>query len=112
MKLKIVSGVVLIAVLVAGVGVLAVGADGASKPESKESAEAPTEAAETPDSPLVPLPSMPAELQQEAQLLVGVNQVIAEVTKEAMERPKDDRMTPEEVRALIRERIAELGVRP
>lgn len=108
MKLKIVSGITLVAVLLAGVAVMAVGADGKSEPTSKES----TEAAETPASPVVPMPSMPAEIQQEAQLLVGVNQVIAEVTKEAMERPRDDRMTPEEVRALIRQRIAELGVRP
>lgn len=108
MKLKILSGIALVAVLLAGVAVLAIGADGTSEPASKEA----TEAAEMPASPTVPLPSMPAEIQQEAQLLVGVNQVIAEVTKEAMERPKDERMTPEEVRALIRERIAELGVSP
>lgn len=108
MKLKIVSGIALVAVLLAGVAAFAVGADGASEPASKES----TETVEIPASPAVPLPSMPAEIQQEAQLLVGVNQVIAEVTKEAMERPKDERMTPEEIRALIRERIAQLGVRP
>lgn len=108
MKLKIVSGIALVAVLLAGVAAFAFGADGASEPAPEES----TEAAEMPASPAVTLPSMPAEIQQEAQLLVGVNQVIAEVTKEAMERPKDERMTPEEIRALIRERIAQLGVRP
>ena len=41
-----------------------------------------------------------------------VNQVIAQVMQEAASRPKDDRMTPEEISALVRARIQELRASP
>lgn len=108
MNPKMMIGVGLIALLSIGGAAFAVSGVGTSEPASTDSAET----AAQQEGPVVPVPSMPAELQEDAQRLIEVNQIISEVTQEALDRPKDDRMTPEEVGALVRERIAELEVRP
>ena len=48
---------------------------------------------------------------EDAQLLMEINKAIAEVTQEAMQRPKEDRMTAEEINARIRQKIDEIKAR-
>lgn len=57
---------------------------------------------------LIPDSSESVEGGDEAELLMEINQVIFEVTQEAIARPSDQRMTSEEIAALIRSRIEEL----
>ena len=57
-----------------------------------------------------PTPSLPAG-SQDAETVMAINQIIFEVTQEAINRPKDDRMTSEEISALIQSRIEELRKR-
>lgn len=61
--------------------------------------------------PALPTPSLPANAE-DAKVLMEINQIIFEVTQQAMQRPKTDRMTAEEIDALIRSRIEELKARP
>ncbi|MEX2586604.1 MAG: hypothetical protein WD602_01235 [Actinomycetota bacterium] len=108
MKPKIVIGTGLIALLSAGAAAFGVGAIGTSEPAPAEE----TEAAEAPADPAVTLPSVSPEAQVEAERLVDISQVISEITQEALERPREERMTPEEARELILGRMGELEVRP
>ena len=61
------------------------------------------------ESPAI-VPSSPnPEDSERVKRLKEVNQAIFEVTQEAARRPKDQRMTPEEISALVRARIQELA---
>lgn len=43
--------------------------------------------------------------------MMAINQIIFEITQDAINRPKDQRMTSEEINALIQSRIKELRER-
>jgi hypothetical protein len=103
MRTKLV-GAGLILVVLAGVVAFAVLRDTTATDASSS-----TEAAE--DQKAAPEPAPSPATAEEARLLLEINQVIAEVTKEAIERPKDQRMTKEEINALITSRIEELKAR-
>lgn len=53
-------------------------------------------------------PAAPPVSAEDAELLAEINQVITEVTKEALERPEDQKMTAEEIQQRITSRIEEL----
>lgn len=115
---KIITGICLIALL-AGVGA-AVFAANKDTPAAKESSASAAEdsSASTDDSkvsesssqPAVPAISVPADAE-EAKLLMEVNQVILQVQKEAQARRGDQRMTAEEISALVRSRVEEVASR-
>lgn len=63
-------------------------------------------------SAAIPEIELPEEASEDAKRIVELNKIIAEVTQEAINRPKDQRMSTEEVSQLIRTRIEEIGVRP
>lgn len=75
------------------------GESGSGDPEAREQSPAAT--------PSVTAPADP----EEAQIMAEINKAIADVTAEAAARPKDDRMTPEEVEERIRQKIDEIRAR-
>ena len=54
------------------------------------------------------LPSSIPANDEESTQLVALNQLIFEVAQENARRPESERMTPEEIRALVRSRVEEL----
>jgi hypothetical protein len=58
-----------------------------------------------------PTPSLPAG-SEDAETVMAINQIIFEITQDAINRPKDQRMTSEEINALIQSRIKELRKSP
>lgn len=130
MNLKIVIGASLIALLSIGAAAFAVGglgsdsiesSDPVASVESKNSTADPGQAGLTESNaaaseepgtgPVASIPAMPEGVEG-AELVFDINKIIAEVTQEAAERPKDHRMKAEEVTDLLREQIDELVVRP
>lgn len=105
---KLVVGICLTAVLAAGGIAFAASNRG---PEAKQTPPAEQASADTEKSdqtlPGVPTISLPADTD-EAKALLQVQQMIAEVTREAMERPRADRMSAEEVKEMVLSRIEEL----
>lgn len=57
--------------------------------------------------PVIPSIEVSGDANQ-ARMLTEINQAMADVTKEALSRPKDDRMTAEEIDLLIRSRIEQI----
>lgn len=74
-------------------------------PSAGASASAPV-----PGAVAFPTPSL-AGGSDDAETVMAINQIIFEVTQEAINRPKEDRMTSEEISALIETRIKELRER-
>lgn len=64
-----------------------------------------------PGLPAIPTPSLSPGSEEAARAL-EIQRIIFEVTQEAIKRPKDDRMSAEEIEAAINTRITELKARP
>ncbi len=123
MNKKLIAGACLAVVLVVG-GILALTRSGedspgearGESPSSSETTPAPSPSSATPESPTTPgavafpTPSLPAG-SEDAETVMAINQIIFEVTQDAINRPKDQRMTSEEINALIQSRIKELRER-
>jgi hypothetical protein len=122
MNKKLIAGVCLAVVLLVG-GVLALTLSGddpaggdreaPSASETGSAASPSTGASGSPTAPgavAFPTPSLPAG-SEDAETVMAINQIIFEVTQEAINRPKDQRMTSEEISALIQSRIEELRER-
>lgn len=73
--------------------------------------DSPATSSETPVLPALPTPSLNPG-SEDAERLMEINRIVFEVTQEAIARPKEDRMTREEIDALIRSRIEELDASP
>ena len=105
-----------VVISVVAIAVLAVGAFSAffmtrGDAAAPESAAAPASAdSSKPDAPVVPNLDLRAG-GNDAQLLTEINQIILDVTQQAVSRPKEERMSSEQVAALIRSRIDELKQR-
>ena len=105
-----------VVISVVALAVLAVGAFSAffvTKGDAAvpESAAAPASAdSSKSEAPVVPNLELPAG-GEDAQLLTEINQIILDVTQQAVNRPKEERMSSEEVAALIRSRIDDLKQR-
>lgn len=86
------------------------GADDSDSPKAAASAGSTETSAKA--STAIPEIELPEGASEHAKRLVEINQIIAEVTQEAINRPKDQRMSSEEISQLIRTRIEEISVRP
>lgn len=122
MNKKLIVGACLAVVLLIG-GILAFTLNGddpsgrdREESSSSETTPAPSVSAVASATPAVPgavaypTPSLPAD-SDDAETVMAINQIVFEVTQEAINRPKDDRMTSEEISALIESRIKELRER-
>lgn len=107
---KAIIGLCLAALLVTAgvVGALLAGNRADSNPPA--AAPSPSPAAATPALPALPAFPTPSTAgdRPEARRLAEVNRIIAEVTEEAMQRPKDQRMTADQINELINSRIEQL----
>lgn len=121
MNKKILAGICLVAVLlIGGIVAFALGNNDSGSAGEQSSATSPTGSAASPSAgatqnaeapttgvPVFPTPSLPAG-SEDAKTALAINQIIFEVTQEALNRPKDQRMTAEEINARIQSRIEEL----
>ena len=121
MNKKILAGICLVAVLlIGGIVAFALGNNDSGSAGEQSSATSPTGSAASPSAgaaenaeapatgvPVFPTPSLPAG-SEDAKTALAINQIIFEVTQEALNRPKDQRMTAEEINARIQTRIEEL----
>ncbi|HEX2149798.1 MAG TPA: hypothetical protein VHI31_06475 [Actinomycetota bacterium] len=108
MKKTVVMSFVAVAVLAVGAFTaffVTKGDTAAEGPAATASADASKSAA-----PVVPNLDLPAG-GNDAQLLTEINQIILDVTQQAVNEPKEERMSSEEVAALIRSRIDDLKQR-
>ncbi len=129
MNKKLIAGVCLAVVLVLG-GILALTLSGDDSPgEARGDSPSPSGTTSTtspsaatspspgasgsptaPGAVAFPTPSLPAG-SEDAETVMAINQIIFEITQDAINRPKDQRMTSEEINALIQSRIKELRER-
>ena len=120
MNKKVLAGICLVAVLlIGGIVAFAIGNNDSGKADEQSAASSPTGSATSPSAgaagtaggsaavPVFPTPSLPAG-SEDAKTALAINQIIFEVTQEALDRPKDQRMTAEEINARIQTRIEEL----
>ncbi|MDQ4148518.1 MAG: hypothetical protein M3164_00755 [Actinomycetota bacterium] len=110
---KLVVGICVVAVLIAG-GIAAFVASrskpaGQERPAQATSADASKTSNQGSNLVLPGAGAVDPNDPEQVKRLKEVNQVIFEVTQEALKRPKDQRMTPEEISALVRARIQELS---
>jgi hypothetical protein len=113
MKKIIIAGTCLIALLAAGVTAFVANKEtpAAKHPSTSASAAAhETKVSGGNSEAVVPSVAVPADAE-EAKLLMEINQMILQVTQEALERPKDQRMSAEEISAMVRSRVEELESR-
>lgn len=103
---KVVAGICLASLLV----VAGITAFAANRDVPKSAASTDSKTSENDSQAAVPANSVPAD-EEDAKLLLEINEVIFQVTQEAIQRPNDQRMTPDEISALIRSRIEELEAR-
>jgi hypothetical protein len=106
---RIFTGILVALLLAAGVAVFAAIKDGPAAKETSASGVSTDDpkVSQKNSQPVLPTVSVPADAK-EAKLLMEINQVIFQVTQEALQRPKDQRMTAEEISALVRSRVKEL----
>lgn len=97
-------------VLVAALGACGDSGDDSASPKPVASSGSSETSASA--SAAIPEIQLPEGASEDAKRLVEINQVIAEVTGEAIKRPKDQRMSSEEISQLIQTRIEEISVRP
>ena len=109
MKTRFHRTLLIAVVLMAALAACGDAGDDSASPKAAASTSSETSAKA---SGAIPEIELPEGASKDAQKLVEINQIIAEVTQEAINRPKDQRMSSEEISQLIRTRIEEISVRP